>query len=350
VSTLDETDPSNNTSPTDTVMVTQDPPAPDLRIGKSHYGTFQVGSLNASYFLIAFSTAGPTTGAITITDTLPTGMTYNSIGDQSGGWSCTGTSDITCTSHGLISPGSFSYLYLKVDIADSAVGERTNTATASTPDDSYPANNTSAPDVVTVTPRMYSLTVTKGGSGSGTVTSNQAGINRGGDCTEAYADGTVVTLTATPAPGSVFVGWSGAYSGIGPCRLTMDEAERVTALFERENVGVQVSPAPGPPPPGGPALVATLAARSTCGPITSIRFGEPGRPFSNARVAVSAPAGGPANQTAGFTYTPPAGTRSVTLTFQRVVQSGSATVTPIHLLDGCGDWVTLVGGGPDAFR
>ncbi|HLC15311.1 MAG TPA: hypothetical protein VJL89_03685 [Thermodesulfovibrionia bacterium] len=58
----------------------------------------------------------------------------------------------------------------------------------------------------------YNLTVTKAGTGSGTVTSNPAGISCGTDCTEAYNSATVVTLTATPLAGSVFAGWSGAYA------------------------------------------------------------------------------------------------------------------------------------------
>jgi hypothetical protein len=54
------------------------------------------------------------------------------------------------------------------------------------------------------------LTVTKGGSGSGTVTSTPAGIDCGADCSEAYTENTVVTLTANPATNSTFAGWSGA--------------------------------------------------------------------------------------------------------------------------------------------
>jgi VCBS repeat-containing protein len=101
---------------------------------------------------------------------------------------------------------------------------------------------------------------------------------------------------------------------------------------------------------GDPALVASLTARPTCGPISSIRFGEAGRPFDNARVTITAPADGPAGQTAGFTYTPPASATTVTFTIQRVVPNGAATVSPIYFHDGCGEWRTFVGGGPDAFR
>ena len=44
-------------------------------------------------------------------------------------------------------------------------------------------------------PGTFALTVSTTGTGSGTVTSNPAGINCGSDCSESYASGTVVTLT-----------------------------------------------------------------------------------------------------------------------------------------------------------
>jgi hypothetical protein len=77
----------------------------------------------------------------------------------------------------------------------------------------------------------YTLTVSKYGTGYGTVTSDLAGISCGSDCTEDYTYGTVVTLTATPDEGSTFTGWSGACSGTGTCTVTIDSAKSVTATF-----------------------------------------------------------------------------------------------------------------------
>jgi hypothetical protein len=57
--------------------------------------------------------------------------------------------------------------------------------------------------------QAQTLTVSRSGSGSGTVTSSPPGITCGADCTEDYAYGTQVTLTATSGSGSVFIGWSG---------------------------------------------------------------------------------------------------------------------------------------------
>ena len=61
-----------------------------------------------------------------------------------------------------------------------------------------------------------SLTVSKAGTGSGTVTSSPIGINCGVTCSYAFAYNTVVTITADPTSPSTFGGWSGAgCSGTG---------------------------------------------------------------------------------------------------------------------------------------
>lgn len=84
---------------------------------------------------------------------------------------------------------------------------------------------------------QFTLTVTKAGSGTGTVTSTPSGIACGSDCSEGFAQGTTVTLAATPASGSVFTGWSGACSGTGACQVTMNQAHNVTATFAPGTAG-----------------------------------------------------------------------------------------------------------------
>ena len=78
---------------------------------------------------------------------------------------------------------------------------------------------------------QHLLTVTKSGSGSGTVTSSPPGINCGSECSANFAHGTEVTLTPAAAGGSEFKGWSGACSGTGTCKVTMSAAKEVTAEF-----------------------------------------------------------------------------------------------------------------------
>lgn len=78
----------------------------------------------------------------------------------------------------------------------------------------------------------FPLSITKSGNGSGTVTSNPSGISCGIDCSESYVSGVSVTLTATPALGSNFSGWSGACANTsGTCTVTMSAAYSVTATF-----------------------------------------------------------------------------------------------------------------------
>lgn len=80
--------------------------------------------------------------------------------------------------------------------------------------------------------KFYTLTVSLAGSGSGSVSSVPTGIDCGTDCTESYADGTVVTLTAAAGTGSSFSGWSGACTNTsGDCLVTMSAARSVTATF-----------------------------------------------------------------------------------------------------------------------
>jgi uncharacterized repeat protein (TIGR03803 family) len=78
---------------------------------------------------------------------------------------------------------------------------------------------------------VFKLTVTKGGSGAGTVTSSPPGINCGTACSANFSSGTVVKLRATPASGSTFSGWSGACTGTRSCSVTMSGAKSVKATF-----------------------------------------------------------------------------------------------------------------------
>ena len=80
-------------------------------------------------------------------------------------------------------------------------------------------------------PVLFGLTVSKSGAGRGTVTSSPAGIDCGADCSESLVDGTLVTLTASPATGSSFVGWSAGCSGTSTCTVIMSEAKAVNAAF-----------------------------------------------------------------------------------------------------------------------
>jgi Divergent InlB B-repeat domain len=104
---------------------------------------------------------------------------------------------------------------------------------------------------------QFLLTVTKAGTGSGTVTSSPAGINCGPVCKAPFVEETEVTLTATAASGSTFTGFSGACSGPEACKVTMSEARSVTATFAANSTP---TPTPTPTPAGeGKAKVGAVA-------------------------------------------------------------------------------------------
>ncbi|CAK0753954.1 exported hypothetical protein [Gammaproteobacteria bacterium] len=76
----------------------------------------------------------------------------------------------------------------------------------------------------------FTLSVSK--AGSGTVTSDLGGISCGAICTASFASNASVILTATPATGSSFTGWSGDCTGTGStCTVSMTAAKNVTAAF-----------------------------------------------------------------------------------------------------------------------
>jgi hypothetical protein len=118
-----------------------------------------------------------------------------------------------------------------------------------------------------------------------------------------------------------------------------------------------VSPSPAPPPvtganvgvsvvpSGAGRLQASIAARTpACTPnnqLQSLRF-EAG---TNAAVEIDGQA-----RSLPFTVTLPAGTTQKSFALIQLTSGQAATVSRLVAVDSCGDWVTLVGGGPQAFQ
>jgi len=100
--------------------------------------------------------------------------------------------------------------------------------------DSAPSNEACA---TAANATLYAVTVGRAGTGSGTVASSPSGVDCGSSCSVSFNAGTTVALSATPASGSTFAGWSGACTGTGGCTLVVDAAKSVTATFALSSSG-----------------------------------------------------------------------------------------------------------------
>lgn len=128
---------------------------PDLSIATTHAGDFVVASGPFS-FTIRVTNAGtaPTSGTVTVVDTLPAGMTATSM--IGAGWSCN-VSTATCTTATSIAAGSsYPEITLTASAAPSLVGSVSNLARVSGGGDSNPSNDTATDTTTIAVPRRRS--------------------------------------------------------------------------------------------------------------------------------------------------------------------------------------------------
>lgn len=126
---------------------------PDLTISKSHTGNFSVGQTGATYTLTASNVGrGPTSGTVTVTDTLPSGLSATAI--SGAGWTCPlGT--LTCTRPDALAAGSsYPAITLTVNVAANAPSLVTNTATVSGGGETNIANNTANDPTTILSPDL----------------------------------------------------------------------------------------------------------------------------------------------------------------------------------------------------
>ncbi|MCK9485550.1 MAG: DUF1565 domain-containing protein [Dehalococcoidia bacterium] len=101
----------------------------------------------------------------------------------------------------------------------------------------------------------YNLTVALAGTGTGAVTSDPAAIDCGATCSAAFEPDTEVTLTATPAVGSTFAGWSGAGCATATLSITSNMTCTATFTLDQHDLTVTVT---------GPGSVTSAPAGIDC--------------------------------------------------------------------------------------
>jgi uncharacterized repeat protein (TIGR01451 family) len=162
----------NNNSDQDQTTVNV-PLVPDLTINKSHVGDATQGQTGFAYTISVSNTGtGPTSGTVTVGDTLPTGLSVNSISGT--GWTCT-TAPLACTrSDPLAANSSYPDITLLVNVAANAASSVTNTANVSGGGDQSPNNNSDQDQTTVNVPLVPDLTVLK--TGPVTATRGQTGL------------------------------------------------------------------------------------------------------------------------------------------------------------------------------
>ncbi len=160
-----DTNSLNNTTSDPTSII---PPPADLTISKTHIGNFQQGQGFASYTITVSNTgSSPTSGTVSVTDMLPTGLTF--AGSFGPGWFC--NNSLTCTRNDALAPASsYPAITLNVRVAGDAPASVTNTAVVSGGGEVNTANDT-VTDVTTITPTP-DLAITKTHVGNFTVGQN----------------------------------------------------------------------------------------------------------------------------------------------------------------------------------
>jgi uncharacterized repeat protein (TIGR01451 family)/fimbrial isopeptide formation D2 family protein len=163
---------NGNNSGQDTTPITF---TPDLTLSKTHTGNFTVGTPGTYALTVSNIGSAATTGTITMTDTLPPGLTIPNgavtlTGTNAANWNCTASGNvITCTSTTIIAPtGSSTFNLTGIQVGSAAAPSVTNTASISGGGEANTSND-SASDVTTVVDVIPDVTLTKTHIGNLTV-------------------------------------------------------------------------------------------------------------------------------------------------------------------------------------
>jgi uncharacterized repeat protein (TIGR01451 family) len=181
--------------------------ASSLSIAKTHSGNFTQGQNGATYTLTVSNAtgAGPTAGTVTVTETVPTGMTLASMAGT--GWTCPGTAPNNCTRSSALSGGaSYPPITVTVDVASNAATPLSNSVSVS----GGGSAGSSTSDSTTILPNFPVLSIGKSHTGSFAQGQNGAmyTVTVSNSAGAAPTSGTV-TVTETVPSGMTLVSMAG---------------------------------------------------------------------------------------------------------------------------------------------
>ncbi len=220
---------SATASASDSTIITATVASPSLSIHKAHSGNFTQGQQNAVYGVMVSNaaTVGPTSGIVTVTETLPSGLTLVSMAGS--GWAC---ASFACSRGDALGPGM-----------------------------NYPA--------ITVAVNV-----------SATATSpqvNQVSVSGGGSATASASDSTIIVSQArmSLSPGTLKFGYSGQQiTGTQTVALSFNPSAAISWTASSNQSNITVSPTSG----AGNAVLQITAVPGASGVFTVTASGASNSP------------------------------------------------------------------------
>ena len=245
--------------------------APDLSIGKSHSGDFTLGQTGASYSITVSNVGtGPSSGAVTVTELLPVGLTATSMAGS--GWSCVQPAGPCSRSDVLSEGGNFPAITMNANVSNTAARTVTNTASVSGGGETNTSNDTASDPATVLMPvasaspaalgfgnqNVGSTSIAKNtvltNSGNGVFTiggigfqgANAADFSQSNNCGSSLVPGANCTISASfrpSAPGGRSAAMSISGNATGSPAIVALTGSGVAVAVDLTAVTFQTSPA-----------------------------------------------------------------------------------------------------------